>query len=209
MQKKIFISYSWEDILHDKWVERLAHSLEQYPDIHVIWDKYDLSSAGDKNFFMEKAIFSTDFMLVIATETYVKKANERKGGVGIETFMSVSRHWEQLLDEEKQNTHAIVILKDKGQIPNYLKGHCYVDFTDNNKFEQNLEELLKEINKSRNVLRPQKISQPSTSRKKTYRLTKAEELIAISTPSRKVLIPESEGTDFSLNQRIKYEVWEN
>ncbi|EMK6962364.1 toll/interleukin-1 receptor domain-containing protein, partial [Vibrio cholerae] len=115
MQKKIFISYSWEDILHDKWVERLAHSLEQYPDIHVIWDKYDLSSAGDKNFFMEKAIFSTDFMLVIATETYVKKANERKGGVGIETFMSVSRHWEQLLDEEKQNTHAIVILKDKGQ----------------------------------------------------------------------------------------------
>ncbi len=123
--------------------------------------------------------------------------------------MSVSRHWEQLLDEEKQNTHAIVILKDKGQIPNYLKGHCYVDFTDNNKFEQNLEELLKEINKSRNVLRPQKISQPSTSRKKTYRLTKAEELIAISTPSRKVLIPESEGTDFSLNQRIKYEVWDN
>ncbi|GHW90703.1 toll/interleukin-1 receptor domain-containing protein [Vibrio cholerae] len=83
MQKKIFISYSWEDILHDKWVERLAHSLEQYPDIHVIWDKYDLSSAGDKNFFMEKAIFSTDFMLVIATETYVKKQMSGKEALAL------------------------------------------------------------------------------------------------------------------------------
>ena len=206
--KKLFISYSWESKEHDEWVEKLANSLEIYPDIHVIWDKYDLDSAVDKNLFMEEGVFTADYMLVVATETYVKKANERQGGVGIETFMNVSRHWQELQDEQKKRTNSIVILKDKGQVPNYLKGHLYVDFTSDDKFDENLAKLLAEINKSSKVIRPRKISQSSTA-KKNYRLTKAEELIAISNPSRKVLISESDGTDFSLNQRIKFEVWEN
>lgn len=71
--KKLFISYSWESKEHDEWVEKLANSLEIYPDIHVIWDKYDLDSAVDKNLFMEEGVFTADYMLVVATETYVKK----------------------------------------------------------------------------------------------------------------------------------------
>ncbi|HCG8251658.1 TPA: toll/interleukin-1 receptor domain-containing protein [Vibrio parahaemolyticus] len=166
MEKRLFISYSWEDQSHDDWVEKLAHSLDQYPDIHVIWDKYDLNSSVDKNHFMEQGVFTADYMLVVATKTYVEKANSRAGGVGIETFMSVSRHWEQMLDEQKKRTHSIVILKDKGQVPNYLKGHCYIDFTDNAQFEQSLEELLKEINKTRKISRPKKVTHLSTSKKK-------------------------------------------
>lgn len=207
--KKLFISYSWEDEEHDLWVEKLAHSLDQYPDIHVIWDKYDLDSTTDKHHFMEKGVFDADYMLVVATKTYVKKANERQGGVGMETFMNVSKHWEELQDEQKQATSSLVILKDKDQVPNYLKGHLYIDFTDASKFDDSIQKLLDQINGTGKVARPPKVSHPSTSKKKTYRLTKAEELIAISNPSRKVLISEAEGTDFSSKQKIKFEVWEN
>ncbi|MGR6837827.1 toll/interleukin-1 receptor domain-containing protein [Aliivibrio wodanis] len=164
--KTLFISYSWEGEEHDKWVENLAHSLDQFPDIHVIWDKYDLNSVKDKNFFMEKGVFSADFMLVVATETYVKKANIREGGVGIETFMNVSRHWEHLQDEQKQSTTSLVILRDKGQVPNYLQGHLYIDFTDDSKFDQSLEKLLEQVNNSGLVARPKKVSQLSSTKKK-------------------------------------------
>ncbi|WP_214655658.1 SEFIR domain-containing protein, partial [Vibrio anguillarum] len=40
--KQVFISYAWESDEHVEWVKKLGDELEQYEDIHVILDQYDL-----------------------------------------------------------------------------------------------------------------------------------------------------------------------
>ena len=125
---KIFISYSWDDSSHEEWVKKFADDLEKYKEFHIILDQYDLDNTVDKNLFMEKAVFESDIILVICTKEYSIKANSRSGGVGIETFLSTSKHWDEMLKSGKSN--IIAILKDEREIsiPNYLKGKFDISF---------------------------------------------------------------------------------
>ena len=92
-QKTVFISYSWDTPQHKNWVKKLADTLEEIHEIHVVWDGYDLDSLVDKNRFMEAGIYDADFVLVVATRGYKHKADNRKAGVGVETFMATASHW--------------------------------------------------------------------------------------------------------------------
>ena len=100
---KIFISYSWDDETHKDWVKKLADDLECYEEFHVILDSYDLNSTIDKNHFMEKGIFESQLILIICTKEYAYKANNRLGGVGIETFMTTIIHWEAMTTNRESN----------------------------------------------------------------------------------------------------------
>lgn len=141
--KKIFISYSWDDETHKLWVKKLADELESNPDFHIVWDGYDLDASIDKNYYMEQAIYDTDYILVISTKGYQQKANNRIGGVGIETILSTAKHFETITNEKR--TSFINILKEKNTTPNYLKGHFYIDFTEDSKFDENINTLIKQI----------------------------------------------------------------
>ena len=46
---KLFISYSWDSNEHQKWAKNLADKLEEFDEIHVVFDQYDLDSFEDKN----------------------------------------------------------------------------------------------------------------------------------------------------------------
>ncbi|KGJ97950.1 TIR domain-containing protein [Colwellia psychrerythraea] len=164
--KKVFISYTWESEEHREWVQKLAYYLEQFPDLHVVWDMFDLDSSNDKNEFMEKAVYDVDYVLIVATKKYQEKADYRNGGVGIETYLNVAKHWNDLLDKTKQKSHSIVLEKDKDSTPRYLKGHFHVDFSNDDIFENNCEQLLNQINGNQKIARPEKIKTLSTSKKK-------------------------------------------
>jgi len=99
----IFISYSYDNDDHEKWVNKLADDLEKYKEFHVIYDKYDLTSFNDKNYFMESGIYDSDITLIIATKKYSDKANLREDGVGIETYMATARHWEDFAKKKEFN----------------------------------------------------------------------------------------------------------
>ena len=150
----VFISYSWDSEEHRLWVKKLADELEVDESFHVIWDGYDLDSLIDKNLYMEKSVIDSHFILTIGTKNFKNKADNRLGGVGIETRLSVNEHWENL--ERKNKTKSILILKELEAIPNYLKGHFYVDFINDDLFKVNIEKLKKLLRGEANFKRPEK-----------------------------------------------------
>ncbi len=50
---------------------------------------------GDRFQFMERNVREADYVLCVCTPEYVKRANERQRGVGVETSLITPRFFEQ------------------------------------------------------------------------------------------------------------------
>lgn len=122
MIKNVFAMYSWDSKEHQLWVKNLVDNLREYG-INATLDIYELG-LGTKNLnrMMIDNIFKNDFLIVIITDEYTKKANEERGGVGFETTSLMG-----IIKDEK--TRDKVILVKRGEnIPDYLLGYEYIDF---------------------------------------------------------------------------------
>src|SRR5690554_2039013 len=134
----VFISYSWDNPRHKEWVIALANELRRNG-IDATLDEF-ITQRGTVNLnrMMIENIMRNDFTLVILTDKYAEKANEFKGGVGYETSLLINNMVENI---EKM----IPIMRFKGDknraIPFYLKGMTYIDFSDDNDFDERFEEL--------------------------------------------------------------------
>jgi hypothetical protein len=82
----VFISYSHDNEGHKTWVRNVA-SILLSKGINVILDQWDLRAGEDIPTFVESSILSSDRVLLICTDKYVEKANQREGGVGLEAFV--------------------------------------------------------------------------------------------------------------------------
>jgi hypothetical protein len=71
---KIFVSYSWDSEEHRAWVQKLAVDLDQYHELAVTWDGFDLDELSDKNQFMESGLHEADFILAVTTKRYCQRA---------------------------------------------------------------------------------------------------------------------------------------
>ena len=80
---KVFISYSRDSEDDKRWVRQLAERLRS-DGVDVILDQWDLGLGSDVTEFMEHHLSTSDRVLIICTEEYVRKANTLKGGVGYE-----------------------------------------------------------------------------------------------------------------------------
>lgn len=205
MNRKVFISYSWDSDEHRRWVRKLADSIEEINEIHVTWDGYDLDSLTDKNLFMEAGISGSDYVIVVATKKYKEKADNRAGGVGIETYLTTAAHWDGLQKDNK--TKVIVVLREPDALPNYLKGHLYIDFSSDAEYSSSEAQLLKYFRQDSTTLRPPK-RKSLVSEDHLYTFTKVEDLIRVGHTNRRALVNKEQGTDFSGQNRIKYELWE-
>ncbi len=204
-KKQVFLSYSWDSSEHREWVRKLADSLEEHAELHVVWDGYDLDSLADKNKFMESAIADSNYVLLVATAKYKQKADSRAGGVGIETYMASAAHWNALQSEGQ--TKIIVLLREKDAVPSYLAGHLYIDFTTDENYVSAERALLEHLRGERKVVRPSK-RRSIASEDGAYTFTKVEDLIRIGHTNRRAVVNSEQGTDFSGANRIKYELWE-
>ncbi|WP_286696011.1 TIR domain-containing protein [Spongiibacter sp. UBA1325] len=203
--KKIFISYSWDSESHKEWVLKLANELEEYFELHITLDQYDLDSFEDKNHFMEKGVFDNDIIIMLVTPQYVKKANERLGGVGIETKMSSARHWEESLSQGKSN--IIPVLRKGSELPNYLKEKFHIDFRNESNYEASFMDLINHISGNSKAARPTK--KRSITQKPIHKdLTKIDDFLKINHKKRSLVFDRNETTDFSAGNRIKFELWE-
>jgi hypothetical protein len=137
--KQVFISYSWEDKEHNNWVETLAKKLSQFG-IEVTLDK-DKLEAGDRiAHFMEQAIANNSLIIIVCTEIYKSKADERIGGVGYETDILTGNKLYKLKEQK-----IIPILKKgslRDSIPIWLAGTLYLDFTKGDEEFNTLTELI-------------------------------------------------------------------
>lgn len=159
---KIFISYSWSSPQLEQWVEEFAERLTR-DGIWVVLDKWELKEGQDKHKFMEKTVGDSTIkkVLVICDEVYQKKADQRKGGVGIETQLISKEVYE---NTEQEKYIAIVKEKKDGKpcIPIFLESRIYIDLSNEKTYELEYEKLI------RNLFDKPKTSRPPLGSAPTY-----------------------------------------
>lgn len=143
--KKVFISYSWDNPEHQKWVLKLATDLRSKYGIDVILDQFELSAGKDLTYFMERSIEVSDKVLIILTPNYKLKAENREKGVGYETSIISQEIFESLITTVK----FIPILRSgtrKSASPKHLSSKVDHDMRDDDHYIQQVFELSRVIN---------------------------------------------------------------
>lgn len=143
---RTFISYSWSSPTHESWVLNLATRLRE-DGVDAILDKWDLQHGHDAYKFMEQMVTdnSVSKVLMICDRVYAEKADRREGGVGTESQIISP----ELYGKASQNKFAAAITEvdDAGNahVPTFYKGRIYFNFSSDEKYEQQYEELLRWI----------------------------------------------------------------
>jgi hypothetical protein len=139
---KIFISYSHDSADHKQWVGELASRLVKNG-IDVILDQWDLGLGDDVPKFMETSVTESDRVLMICTETYVRKADEGKGGVGYEAMIVTGE-----LVRDLGTSKFIPVVRQKGDqilLPKSVSTRFYVNLSDDQNSDDQFELLLREL----------------------------------------------------------------
>ncbi len=140
-----FISYSWDNPEHEVWVHKFVNNLRKNGGIDATFDKFELQD-GTVNLFsmMTSGFRDKDFVIIILTEEYAKKADNEQGGVGFETMLTYP-----LLQTNRDK--LIFVMRHQGEFdrvfPFHLKGYYAIDFSDDMKFEEKFNELLHRLHR--------------------------------------------------------------
>jgi hypothetical protein len=143
---KVFISYSWKPIQNKQKVLRLAERLTT-DGVHVILDDWDLKEGHDKYSFMEQMVNNPKVIrvLLVCNKEYTDKANQKKGGVGIESLI-VS---DDIYSKADQTKFIPIVFEydvnGKPCVPTFVKTRIFVDLSNEDIFEDNYEILLRNI----------------------------------------------------------------
>ena len=139
---KVFISYSWEEDAHQQWVREFADRLLA-DGIDATIDQYDASLGDRLPHFMEQSITTADYVLIICTPLYKKKADNRKGGVGYEGHIIT----EELYSKGNERKFIPVVRKGSfdASMPTFLAGKLGIDLTNPIHFENNYKDLITTI----------------------------------------------------------------
>jgi len=159
---KLFISYSWSNPEHEKWVINLATELVE-TGVDVIFDKWDLKEGQDANAFMERMVTDPEIkkVAIICDHVYAQKADRRSGGVGTETQIISP---EIYLKADQNKFVAILTEKDENgmpYLPTYYKSRKYIDLSDNNLYGSNFEQLLRWVYDKPLYVKPELGTKPS------------------------------------------------
>jgi|ERR1051325_5060489 chromosomal replication initiator protein len=146
----VFISYAWENDEHAAWVKRLADAVERMPEFHVVFDQYELHAGRDLTEFMDRGLAASRIITVITPE-YVKRAEQRLGGVGYESsVISADLVSNQLGDR------CVPVLKTGDARPAFLRSKIYVDFRPPVTFDDALRTLRQALLRVTPAARPSK-----------------------------------------------------
>lgn len=138
----VFISYSHDNEAHMDWVLQLATRLRANG-VNVILDRWNLSLGKDLASFMEKGLSNSHRVICICSEKYVEKANGGIGGSGYEKQILTSA-----LIKNQNTNYVIPLIKNnpsEEKTPIFLYGRVYINFDQENLYEKNYEELLRDI----------------------------------------------------------------
>jgi hypothetical protein len=80
----VFVPYSWDSAQHKAWVLALATRLRAGGGIDVILDQWHLELGARSPEFMERAVRESVCVLVICTDDYKGRFDNRTGGAGYE-----------------------------------------------------------------------------------------------------------------------------
>jgi hypothetical protein len=141
---KLFISYSWTTPAHEKWVVTLAEELVSQG-IDVVIDKWNLRPGHDANAFMEGMVTdeSVTKVLLVCDAKYAEKSDARAGGAGTEAQIITP----QLYAKRAQDKFVAVVRENNVDgtpcLPTYYRGRIYFDLSDDGKYAQEFEGLVR------------------------------------------------------------------
>jgi hypothetical protein len=137
----VFVSYSHDDLDHKRWVLALSTRLRK-SGVDVILDQWALGAGEDLASFMTNNLAGADRVLMVCTPNYVHKANEGKGGVGVERMILTAEYLSNI-DSKK----VIPVIKQHGEssVPVFFQTKVYVDFSRPDEFEASFDDLLRDI----------------------------------------------------------------
>lgn len=134
----VFISYSWASPDHQAWVANLARRLRANG-VNVYLDRWNVSLGADLNLFMERYADPSARVLVILSDDYGPKADQRgeqSSGVGTETTILSASVYENLGSDR-----VIPLVPDSDTVagenpitPVYLRGRVWIDFRNNHEW---------------------------------------------------------------------------
>ncbi len=136
---KVFISYSHDSSEHKQWVSELAEKLRR-SGVDAILDQWELTLDEDSTQFMESGVRDSDRVLVICTDSYVRKANSGEDGVGYEPTIVTKG----IVENIGINKFIPIIRQTlwEEKTPTFLQKQVSIDFTDDEQFDAKFEELL-------------------------------------------------------------------
>lgn len=139
----VFISYSWDDEEHKKWVLDLANKLRENG-IDVILDRYYLSAGKSVTYFVENSIKRADRIIIVYTPNYKLKADKRTGGVGYEYSIINSGLYQNQTDSDK-----IIPIIRRGtvdeSIPTFMTQFIHIDMRNDSNYDNSYTDLIREI----------------------------------------------------------------
>ena len=147
-----FISYSWDNDEHKKWVLSLATALQD-KGVETKFDLWDVKPGIDLTQWVETCIRESDYILLVCTPNFAQKANTGQGGAGYEKSAITG----ELLYGNASPLKYVPVLRSgdqKTSLPTYLRSKAYLDFRDDHKFESSFDELLRHIYNSPKYTRP-------------------------------------------------------
>src|SRR6059058_2056321 len=158
---KCFVSYTWDSPAHESWVLGLATQLRENG-VDVVLDKWDLEFGNDLHHFMETSVRESDFVVIICTSNYARKANAGSGGAGYEKQIVTGEMF------QGANPSKFIPLVRSGPngeaLPSFLKSKNYIDFRDDSKFDGKLKDLLHQLHRVPKYPRPNLGPSPFSSR---------------------------------------------
>lgn len=140
---KIFVSYSWDNDEHKKWVLDLSENLRKNG-VDIILDQYHLRPGADLHHFIENNISNTDKVIVIFTENYKAKAEKREGGVGFEYSIITN----EIYNDHASSVKFIPILRhgdNTSSKPQFMQPLVHIDMRNDESLSDGIEELLRTI----------------------------------------------------------------
>ena len=143
---KAFVSYSWDDDNHKKWVAQLATRLRSDA-VEVILDKWHAMPGDQLPKFMEREIRENDYVLIICTPNYKKKLDNRSGGVGYEGDIMTGEIFSQ--GNHRKFIPILACGTWEDAAPSWLKGKYFIDLSRDHLFERGYNDLLTTVRGTR------------------------------------------------------------
>ncbi len=135
---KAFVSYTWKPPEHKNWVRELATKLRAEDGVEVTLDQWHTAPGDQLTHFMEQAVSSNNYVLIICTPIYKRKSDNREGGVGYEGDIMTA----QAISTGNERKFLPILASGTWEqaAPIWLLGKYYVDLTGDN-FAEGYEDL--------------------------------------------------------------------
>jgi hypothetical protein len=136
-------------------------------------DQWHLAPGDPLPEFMERAVRENDFVILVCTENFKVKADERKGGVGYEGNIMTG----EVFMKYNHRKFIPVLRHDNWEeaAPTWLQAKIYLDLTDR-RFEENFERLVQTLHGEQPEIPPlgKRIRKPTDALTEISLPTKAE-----------------------------------